>query len=506
MLTNNHYNDLIVYSALVSDCEKPDFKNDALAGVRANYFNSDNSAQSDKTDIQIDGRYYNLSYLLKSGEPLSWKITRNNMPFQTVVKSTGGTYAVITYGENGIIYKRQYFNSDHIWTRTEYYDKDLENVIVAIIKPEVVSDYFSIKLETIGKAGKKVTSYLFPSKECSNKKCSGLVYSNYGMLWFDESFKPENIPAEELNKTQKHIGFDFKRENFNSESNVILPYDLEGAEYLEKTESGAVQQKADDAPQETSYSAYDKIEKILFEAHKTNKHIFGEILNQIPSEPSEENVGEELTEEREISADNPIQHETAVSDVTDNSEKEISAELTLPQQQTASEFEDTNEPKFTQGDHKQPESVIETDMGEYSYYGELDFDGKRTGVGRTVTPDGITSYEGGYTDDKRQGFGVCYYKSGSVNYVGNWDNGKRTGCGVGFRQSDGTLHAGKWSDNMPEGIGARFDRDGGFIDVCTYIGGIKNGKSVSFDENGSVVIEYWRDGRKISEKVITDGE
>ena len=31
---------LIIYSVLVSDYEKLDFKNDALAGVRANYFNS----------------------------------------------------------------------------------------------------------------------------------------------------------------------------------------------------------------------------------------------------------------------------------------------------------------------------------------------------------------------------------------------------------------------------------------------------------------------------------
>lgn len=32
--------DLIFYSVCVSDFEKLDFKNDALAGVRANYFNS----------------------------------------------------------------------------------------------------------------------------------------------------------------------------------------------------------------------------------------------------------------------------------------------------------------------------------------------------------------------------------------------------------------------------------------------------------------------------------
>ena len=57
-----NYNNLIVYSALISNFEKLDFKNDALAGVRANYFNSNNSSQNDKTDIEIDGKEYNLSY------------------------------------------------------------------------------------------------------------------------------------------------------------------------------------------------------------------------------------------------------------------------------------------------------------------------------------------------------------------------------------------------------------------------------------------------------------
>lgn len=42
---------LIIYSVLVSDYEKLDFKNDALAGVRANYFNSGCKEQKEITEI-----------------------------------------------------------------------------------------------------------------------------------------------------------------------------------------------------------------------------------------------------------------------------------------------------------------------------------------------------------------------------------------------------------------------------------------------------------------------
>ena len=44
---------LIIYSALISDFEKLDFKNDALAGVRANYYNSNILPQCEKSEISL---------------------------------------------------------------------------------------------------------------------------------------------------------------------------------------------------------------------------------------------------------------------------------------------------------------------------------------------------------------------------------------------------------------------------------------------------------------------
>ena len=70
--------DLLIYSALVSDYEPLDFKNDALAGVRANYFNAGTMPQSEKTELVLDSKPLNLSYSMKNGEPLSWKAIYNN--------------------------------------------------------------------------------------------------------------------------------------------------------------------------------------------------------------------------------------------------------------------------------------------------------------------------------------------------------------------------------------------------------------------------------------------
>ena len=150
------------------------------------------------------------------------------------------------------------------------------------------------------------------------------------------------------------------------------------------------------------------------------------------------------------------------------------------------------------------EYLVETQSGVYSYFGETDENGKRTGRGRTESPDGYTAYDGEYSNDKRDGFGVFYYKNGDINYVGEWSQNKRNGCGVGYRTSDGTMHIGKWAENKPEDIGARFDKAGNFIDVANYTDGVKHGKCISLDENGSFVISVWENGEKISEYLLDD--
>lgn len=585
---------MIFFSALISDYERLDFKNDALGGVRANYFNSNNSAQSEKTEVVFDGKIYNLSYFMIKNEPLSWKITRNNRPYQTVKRATGGIYCVIVYGDNGIINKRQYFDDKHNWIRTEYYDKNFENVPVATLMPKTVSGISVLRLEQLDLNGERKTTDLYPSSETPTSKCRGLVYSNVGMVWYDESFKPEGIEETEISAQEKPLGFKFKAESFANTASLPGAFDLTTVEYLED-EVVSESEIADTEPKieintNEDYSAYDKIEKILSEAHKSNKDLFGEILNQASGKNSDdrtEDIAEEetspgitteeftqnevieeidiQTEEAEVTEPVEIEKteeleeiteaeetpsEEAVNDVTvpveepieekiseeatqkltddssentfkeaedvtddiieENVEPEVISEIHEAVEEKTisepiSEFEESvNDTEFKIAENPDCNVVIHTKTGRYSYYGELDSNNCRTGKGRTVTPQGLTSYDGEYSDDKRHGFGICYYKEGDINYVGNWDNGNRCGCGVGYRHSDGTLHAGKWNNNTPDGFGARFDKEGNFIEACSYTNGVKDGKSISFDDNGNVVIKKWKDGELVLEQIIKD--
>lgn len=529
---------LIIYSVLVSDYEKLDFKNDALAGVRANYFNSGCKEQKEITEIELRGMDYKMSCLLTKDEPLSWKVTRDNLPYQSVKRATGGVYSVITYNDRGIVFKRQFFDRNHTWLRTEYFNRSIADKLITRIYPRKVSGIITLVTEDIDDNGIVSVKTLFPSDKQSNENSRVLIYSNVGMLWYDASFLPSDMPFTEK-KSYGNSGFVFNGDLFKNDFVPENAYNLEDCAYLTDEDIPNVSDTAEPVSKK-DYSAYDIIEKILVEAHKTNKDLFGEIINHtaeedfepaevkiVTGEKDEQLSDDEVEENSQISEHEIADDTEAVAETSDEQTEDSENVVTIDSPDKASEDEETDFEKVEanigthcqiddvpteESDEENPEIVNEeephcdvvilTKSGRYTYFGNLDENNCRTGRGRTVSPDGMTSYDGEYLDDRRNGFGVCYYNNGSINYVGNWTDNSRNGGGVGYRLSDGTMHAGKWDNNTPDGYGARFDRNGNLIDVSNYENGVRTGKSVSFDENGNIVVSVYENGEKISEFLV----
>lgn len=529
---------LIIYSVLVSDYEKLDFKNDALAGVRANYFNSGCKEQKEITEIELHGMDYKMSCLLTKNEPLSWKVTRDNLPYQSVKRATGGVYSVITYNDRGIVFKRQFFDRNHTWLRTEYFNRSIADKLITRIYPRKVSGIITLVTEDIDDNGIVSVKTLFPSDKQSNENSRVLIYSNVGMLWYDASFLPSDMPFTEK-KSYGNSGFVFNGDLFKNDFVPENAYNLEDCAYLTDEDIPNVSDTAEPVSKK-DYSAYDIIEKILVEAHKTNKDLFGEIINHtaeedfepaevkiVTGEKDEQLSDDEVEENSQISEHEIADDTDAVAETADEQTEDSESVVTVDSPDEASEDEeidfenvesnigthcqiddvpteesDEENPEIVNEEEPHCDVVILTKSGRYTYFGNLDENNCRTGRGRTVSPDGMTSYDGEYLDDRRNGFGVCYYNNGSINYVGNWTDNSRNGGGVGYRLSDGTMHAGKWDNNTPDGYGARFDRNGNLIDVSNYENGVRTGKSVSFDENGNIVVSVYENGEKISEFLV----
>ena len=479
-----------------------------------------------------------MSCLLTKNEPLSWKVTRDNRPYQSVKRATGGVYSVITYNDRGIVFKRQFFDRNHTWLRTEYFNRSIADKLITRIYPRKVSGIITLVTEDIDDNGIVSVKTLFPSDKQSNENSRVLIYSNVGMLWYDASFLPSDMPFTEK-KSYGNSGFVFNGDLFKNDFVPENAYNLEDCAYLTDEDIPNVSDTAEPVSKK-DYSAYDIIEKILVEAHKTNKDLFGEIINHTAEEdfePAEvkivtgekdEQLSDDEVEENSQISEHEISDDTdAVAETSDEQTEDSENVVTVDSSGEASENEETDFEKVEanigthcqiddvptgESDEENPEIVNEeephcdvvilTKSGRYTYFGNLDENNCRTGRGRTVSPDGMTSYDGEYLDDRRNGFGVCYYNNGSINYVGNWTDNSRNGGGVGYRLSDGTMHAGKWDNNTPDGYGARFDRNGNLIDVSNYENGVRTGKSVSFDENGNIVVSVYENGEKISEFLV----
>lgn len=481
--------DMIFYSVCVSDFEKLDFKNDALAGVRANYFNSNHRPQADDTDILLDDVSYKLSYKMSKNQPLSWKVTKNLRPYQSVKRETGGIYCVRYYTENATVYKKQFFDSSHLWIRTEYFDKSIEGERLCTVSPKKIDDVIVIEKITFSNNRKVGSETLFPSDKNSDGNSAALVYSNNGMIWYDSSFVPKYSVKEESKENTvsepKPSMFELEADKFLPDYFPENPIDLSSLEYLEDTFK-------EPQPQIT---AYDRIEKILEEAHKTNKNLFGQIIENTCVEIADEET-ELLDDSEELTEENMAESKAEISEKT---QQASDTEEHTEESETAQEV---REDIVKAEEEKKSDAVVSTTSGNYKYFGAVDENGLRTGRGRTVSPSGITAYDGEYAQGKRDGFGVFYYKNGDINYVGEWAQNRRSGAGVGYRTSDGTMHIGKWDSNTPCGYGARFNKDGTFLDVADYTNGKKNGKCISLDENGNFYISIWENGKKISEHII----
>lgn len=150
-----------------------------------------------------------------------------------------------------------------------------------------------------------------------------------------------------------------------------------------------------------------------------------------------------------------------------------------------------------------PDKLIMADGAVYSYYGELDANGNRSGYGRTLTDEGRTAYEGDYQNDKRSGKGAYFYKDGTLCYSGEWSENVRHGVGVGVSARDGSMHIGRWVNNKPEGNGVRLTADGEIKFVCKELADGGTVLMNYLDDDSVLISKYDKDGKKTSEKKIS---
>lgn len=108
----------------------------------------------------------------------------------------------------------------------------------------------------------------------------------------------------------------------------------------------------------------------------------------------------------------------------------------------------------------------------------------------------VAAYHGGYADGRREGFGSYYYKDGTLCYAGGWKNDKKDGLGVSFRSSDHALHISNWKDGTPGDYVTLFDKNGNLRYSGKMVNGKKQGAGVTRNlEDGTIFVGKWENGQ-----------
>ncbi|MCH5300580.1 MAG: hypothetical protein J1E56_04600 [Ruminococcus sp.] len=453
---DNKIEKMIYYSVALKGFEELDFKDDALAGVRACYFKENLKPQQGDTIRQFEEEKLSYCYSLEENKPMLWKVMKNQAVLQLSKYLPENMYCICFYNSQEFVTKKIYFNPKHYWIKTEYFVPEKGLNCVCSVAPKVINGYFAIVKTDYNENGCKATPLYMVTSVPNVDLCDAVAYSNKGMLYFTTQ-TPNNVskPKAEV------MGFSFSPVDFNLARNLNSTFDISFAPYLtlengNPVDKSVVEKEVDEIPQNV-FDTKDNSEKIS------------------------EEKSQEISSDYDFSEDNDINIY-------------YSNDFNLKKDDYQIKEKPVSDKKITDGESK------------FAYYGNLDENGNRDGYGRTETSQGKTAYEGEYKNDMRNGFGCFYYKDGSINYIGDWTDNKRNGRGIGFRSSDGEIHIGKWNDNLPEKLGARFDKDGNFISLNHYLHGNKHGIGITFDQNGNLIVSKWNNNNEVESKIIILGE
>ncbi len=400
-------NNYIYFGITFEKFDVLDFTDDFLAGIRANFFNSNLQPQSDRCVQYIGENKYFFMYNIVKGQALSWKSVKNDELYQNAETVNSDTYRVNTYNKNGRIFKREYFNLDHIWIKSEYLSKAGEYPEF-VLYPSVIDEKpVIVKIHNAFETN--VKSYLYPKTVMPDDgDYSLLAYSDIGFVYFN------SVPNDKfISKTLIHDssvsnlgGFDFDAVDFNLNRNLNITFDISSAEYLTEENGNPV--------------------------HIETNAPFNENTNEFEEKIDESDISlSEDEEEPDIIIESSGDSYRYYGQLNENRKRDGYGRTVTPEGNTAYE-------------------------GGYK-------DDKRDGFGAFYFKDGRLNYVGNWQKNSRNGFGIGFRGSDGSAHIGKWNNNQPDGHGARFDKEGNFIFLGSYVNGQKQGKGITLDDDGSFI-------------------------------------------
>lgn len=402
--------DILYFGLAFEKFDILDFTDDFFAGVRSNYFNSGCETQNNRCVQYVGETEYTFVYNMEQGKQLSWKVNKNRIVYQTAEKVNDNCYRVNTYDSSGVIYKRFYFDYNHIWIKSEYFFDNIKSPEFVFYPDKVDGKDVIVKIHN--SSDSSVESYLYPKASMpEDEDYSLLAYTDKGFLFFNSV--PNNkfisktvIKDDSVNNLG---GFDFDTVDFNLNRNLNSTFDISDSEYLTDE----------------------------------NGEPYYEITNKMFNKENENNNTIE---------DNDIKIYEMENNSSDKSDAII--ESKGESYKYFGELDEDNN-RSGYGRTVTPEGTTAYEGG---YYNDM-----RNGFGTFYFKNGRVNYIGNWRDNTRNGFGVGFRGSDGSSHIGKWFDNIPNGMGARFDKNGNFLFLGEYYNGKKQGKGITVDDDGSFV-------------------------------------------
>ncbi len=383
-----------------------DFTDDFLAGVRANYFNSGHESQVNRSVQYLGEDEFSFIYSIRENSPISWKVNKNGNIHQNAEVVNSDVYRVNTYTDDGRIFKRHYFDNNHIWIKSEYLD-DKSKIIEYVLYPSVI-DEKDVIVKIHNTEDSIIQSYLYPKDIMpSDGDYSILAFTDDGFLFFnsvpnDRFISKTVIRDDSVNNLG---GFSFDTVDFNLTRNLNTTFDITEVEYL-TDENG---------------KPYHTVSNSEFNEPKI-----------------------EIKEKENITEEKPVEGISADA-VFDVGGEKYSYYGFLDEENRRNGYGRTVTPG-----------------GNTAYEGFYQND-KRNGFGTFYYKNRKVNYIGNWHDNFRDGFGVGFRSSDGTSHIGKWNKNNPDGIGARFDSDGNFIFLGYYQNGKKQGKGITLDDDGSFV-------------------------------------------
>lgn len=487
------------YNFCIREIDDVDLDSDILSAVRKSYFASFEKIR-DKITYDSEGISMLYDYCIEKDKPLRWTVKNpQGGVVQEVLPADSGRYYLCFY-RGDKLFKRLLFSKLHTLLMAEYMDDN--GAVCRSVEPRKVQGGLCLLYKDVSLPDPVVLSAAPDIEDEYIAQCVKAQFNDYmaaaatdtGIVWYlsdkqTARFKAlvQEITAALSNmEEESFVGDDtplldkINAKDFNMKRNLSASLDISKAKSFS---APAVQQDAEEDAEDKPVEPADEA-RIPVKAD-VKEEMSDEEIAQIDSQ-----IDAAVPLNTGVEYNIPISPEPYTTEVSETHE-----DIEAP--------EDSEDKDISENMGLLPDKEIMADGAVYSYYGNLDGNGNRSGYGRTVTDFGLTAYEGMYVNDKRSGKGAYFYKDGTLCYSGDWAENVRHGVGVGFSSRDGSIHVGNWVHNKPEGTGVRMSAEGEIKFVCKEL---SDGSTVlmNYLNDDSVVIsKYDKNGAKLSEKKVS---